>query len=187
MSKKKIITIILAVVLIAIAGVSVYIIMTGGKDNKSNSEVTTTTTTAASQKNLSSVITSTAGLSKFNQLLVAAGLEDSLKGTTLKYIVMAPRNGAFNALPVGYYDSLLTADKVTAAQNIAQYHIATVTTEQLTNGQKLRTLTGQEVIVGIAGSKYTFTSAKGDKATATSTQKTSNGTLYIIDTVLLPQ
>jgi uncharacterized surface protein with fasciclin (FAS1) repeats len=185
-SKKRIITIIVIIILIAIGSVSVYFIMTGGKDEQSG-EDTQTTMSETTTENIYYVLSNTDSLSSFKTLINTAGLAKTLENTEKKFIVMAPTNEAFGKLPEGYYDSLLTEAKLENAKSITKYHVAEVTSTELTDGQKLKTLEGQEVIVGVSEDQFNFTDAKGDKAIARTTQNTANGTLYIINAVLLPQ
>lgn len=190
MNKKKLFTIIILVILIVIGGGSIWYIMNGGQNTTDGKDANTydSKPTTTSDKDIYSFISSDPKLSNFNKLLITTGLSDTLKVTSTKYIVMAPNNDAFKMLPNGYYDSLLTSAKIASAQDITKYHIAIATTDNLTDKQKLKTLQGQEVIVNISGGRYYFTSAKGDKASTVKTpQKTANGTLYVIDKVLLPQ
>lgn len=186
MSKKRILTIIAIVILIAIGSVSVYFIMTGGSEEQSP-EDTFTTTSETTSENIYYVLSNTDSLSSFKTLISTTSLTKTLENTEKKFIVIAPTNEAFSKLPEGYYDSLLTEAKLENAKSITKYHIAEVTSTELTDGQKLKTLEGQEVIVGVSEDQYNFTDAKGDKAVAKSTRTTSNGTLYIINAVLLPQ
>jgi uncharacterized surface protein with fasciclin (FAS1) repeats len=188
-SKKKLIIIILLIAFILIAGGLTWYIFNGGNgnDNSATSSTKTEKPAAASSKDMASYISGVSNLSKFNKLLNFTGESEVLKSTASGYIVLAPNDDAFKMLPTGYYDSLFTADKKASATDITKYHVIIATTDQITNGQKLKTSEGQEVVVAIKDGSYYFTSAKGDQAQATKTQKTSNGTLYIIDKVLLPQ
>jgi uncharacterized surface protein with fasciclin (FAS1) repeats len=188
-TKKKIITIIFLVTLLAIAGASLWYIVNGGKTTTNQDEdVVDTRPTTSSSKDIMTFMESETRLTNFRKLLNAAGLSETLKLTSTSYLVMAPTNEAFKMLPAGYFDSLLTNEKQANAQDIAKYHIAPMPSIELGDKQKLKTLEGQEVIVSVIGGKYYFTSAKGDKALAIKTaQKTANGTLYVIDKVLLPQ
>jgi uncharacterized surface protein with fasciclin (FAS1) repeats len=187
--KKKILLIVFLIAFIIIAGGLTWYIFNGGKNTESSADGTVKTqkSTSSSSKDLASYISSTDNLSKFNKLLSTTGESETLKSTTTGFIVLAPTNEAFKMLPAGYYDSLLTADKKATATDITKYHIVVATNDQITSGQKLKTSEGQEVLVEIKGGTYYFTSAKGDKAATTKIQKTSNGTLYIIDKVMLPQ
>ncbi|MEI6237065.1 MAG: fasciclin domain-containing protein [Candidatus Saccharibacteria bacterium] len=191
MSKKKIIVIVGLVLFILIASGLTWYIFNGGSGGGEGSESNSLETDkpqAASGKDVATFVASQDNLSKYNKLLITTGQSETLKSTSVGYIVLAPVNDAYKSLPNGYYDSLLTEAKKASATDITKYSIVIATNDQLTNGQKLKTTNGQEIIVEITDSKYYFISAKGDKAMAVkAAQKTSNGTLYQIDKVLLPQ
>jgi uncharacterized surface protein with fasciclin (FAS1) repeats len=185
-SKKRIITLSVIVLVIIIIGLFWYIFYGGGSSTK-QSEAPIVTSTTASSKDLGTYISSTTQLSNFDKLINAAGVSDTLKTANTNFVVLAPIDSAFNNLPNGYLDSLLTSN-TQAAQDIAKYEIASVPANQLTNGQKLKTSEGQEIIVNVSGNTYTFTDAKGNTAsTVAGPQKTANGTIYMVNNVLLPQ
>jgi uncharacterized surface protein with fasciclin (FAS1) repeats len=74
--------------------------------------------------------------------------------------------------------------------SILNYHIApgSLLTSQLTDGQKIKTTNGQEVVASLADSNTYIIDAKGDKALVTKSDiKAKNGVIHIIDIVLLPQ
>ena len=188
--KKKIFVIVGLILFILITGGLTWYIFNGGKDT-GGSTVTNNTTEkpqAKSTKDIASFIAGQTSLSKYNKLLVFTGESETLKSTSVNYLVLAPTNDAFKTLPNGYYESLLTEAKKSSALDITKYHIVIATTDKITNGQKLKTTEGQEVIVEITDGVFYFIDAKGNKAMAVKAeQKTSNGTLYQIDRVLLPQ
>ena len=73
---------------------------------------------------------------------------------------------------------------------ILTYHVISgdVLSSQLTNGQIVPTVNGQNLTVEITDGKVYFVDAKGGKAMVTTADiATSNGTVHIIDSVLLPQ
>lgn len=191
MPKKKIFVIVGLVLFILIASGLTWYIFNGGKDTDSSAVVTNNTTDkpqAKSTKDIATFIASQPNLSKISKLIIFTDQAETLKLISAKYIVLAPTNDAFKSLPDGYYESLLTEAKKTNALDITKYHIVIATTEQITNGQKLKTTEGQEVIVEITKDVIYFIDAKGNKAMAIkSAQETANGTLYQIDKVLLPQ
>jgi len=189
MSKKRLFIITMAI-LIIIGCVAIWFILYGGQGSSNTGDDTANSAPKAtsSGKNLGDFIAAETSLQKFSKLLEASGENNTLKSTSASYIVIAPNNNAFKVLPSGYYDSLLNSDKQTNAQDIAKYHIITSTSAELAAGQKLKTNEGQEVIVGKDGNYWTFTSAKGDTATAIKAPiKTANGSLIIVDNILLPQ
>jgi uncharacterized surface protein with fasciclin (FAS1) repeats len=189
MTKKKIFIIVAILLLILLTvGLSWYILY-GGKDTgETPVDNETPAKTETINKDIVVYIDTQQTLTDFRKLLRAAGVSDTLKDPNTKYIILAPNDKAFDKLPSGYYDSLISGDKATSAQDIAKYHVISVTTDQITKGQKLKTLQGQEIIVGMNGQRFSFTSAKGDTATTqVGPIKVTNGSIYIIDTVMLPQ
>lgn len=190
MSKKKAIILILTALFVIVACGLIWFILYGGKGDSDNAEPPENVpkTADVSGKSIADFIASEPSLTNFNKLIKAAGEDGILKTTANSYVVIAPINKAFNTLPNGYFESLLTADKMSIAQNIAKYHIAVLANNQITAGQKLKTQEGQEIIVGKEGDKLTFTSAKGDTALALKEPfKTANGQVYVVNHVMLPQ
>lgn len=110
--------------------------------------------------------------------------------STGPYTVLAPTESAFKAMPAGTLDMLLKLENTAKLKNILTYHIipGAITTSQLTDGQRLKTVNGQELVVELADGKVVFVDAKGGKATVTKSDiAASNGIVDTIDAVLLPQ
>lgn len=188
MNKKKLF-IIGGVILLIVAAVLVWFVFLGG-GGKENDEVAKPAKTTSSTQDIAAVITGNNKLTDFKKLLTASGVIETIKDPNTKYIVVSPTNDAIKKLPAGFFDTLFDTDKSGSAIEIAKYHVVPLSdtvTDTLTNGQKLKTLSGQEIIVGLKEGVYSFTSAKGDTATASQIQKTANGTVYVADTFLLPQ
>jgi uncharacterized surface protein with fasciclin (FAS1) repeats len=104
---------------------------------------------------------------------------NSAKGIT----VFAPENSAFAAIPSATLGKVL-ADKAELTK-ILTYHVVggTVSTGDFSMGTKEKTLEGAKVTLGKMGSTYTVNGAKvvcGDVTT-------SNATVYIIGSVLMPK
>jgi uncharacterized surface protein with fasciclin (FAS1) repeats len=126
----------------------------------------------------------------------AAGLVETLSGPG-PFTVIAPTNAAFAALPKGTLDTLLkpeNKDKLTA---ILTYHVLpqAYTVEQL--GQAVgadksvtvKTVQGGSVKLTDTGKggHWTVTDAKGNVAKVVfKGLKVSNGTVYVVDRVLMP-
>ncbi len=112
---------------------------------------------------------------KFNTLvkaLDAAGLRDLLKGKG-PYTVFAPTDEAFAKLPEGKLDELL-ADKEQLVE-ILKYHVvpSKVNAVDILQVQELKTAGGKNIPVD------SLAVAKADI-------ETSNGTIHIVDSVLIP-
>lgn len=194
MTKKKILTIILLLLLIIIIG-SVWYILYGGSSNSGSTTPVSYSPNkyTSSSKDLLSYVQNDSSLSDFSQLASSGGLSDQLQGgsTSTGTLLIVPNNTAFkNSLTSSYSNSLLSGQNQSAAQDIAKYHLANLSTDpkNITDGQKITSVEGEEFIANLSGSKLTFTDAKGDAATVTQGPiVTSNGIIYIVDHVLLPQ
>lgn len=100
------------------------------------------------------------------------------------FTVFAPTNAAFEALPAGTVESLMTADKKDELQNILQYHVAVsvLKEDMLTNGQTVGMVNGDNITIGVKDGKITV----NGKAHVIASIPASNGIIYVTDAVLLP-
>ena len=141
------------------------------------------------QKDIVATAAATTDLSTLVSAVQAAGLVETLQGAG-PYTVLAPTNEAFAKLPAGTLDTLLLPENKSQLSGILTYHVISgdVMSSQLTNGQVVPTVNGQNLTVEITDGKVYFVDAKGGKAMVTTADvDTSNGTVHIIDSVLLPQ
>jgi uncharacterized surface protein with fasciclin (FAS1) repeats len=116
--------------------------------------------------------------------VTAAGLVETLKGAG-PFTVFAPTNAAFAALPAGTVDGLLKPEQKDALTKILTYHVVSgsVKAADLKDGQKVKTLQGQELTVSIKDGVV-----KINGATVTAADLTgSNGVVHVIDGVLMPK
>lgn len=115
--------------------------------------------------------------------VTAAGLVETLKGPG-PFTVFAPTNTAFDALPAGTVDGLLKPEKKTALTNVLTYHVVsgTVKATDLKDGQKVKTIQGEELTVSIKEGKVTINGANVTAADLAG----SNGVVHVIDAVLMP-
>jgi uncharacterized surface protein with fasciclin (FAS1) repeats len=116
--------------------------------------------------------------------VTAAGLVETLKGTG-PFTVFAPSNAAFAALPKGTVEGLLKPEKKAALTNILTYHVVAgaVKAADLKDGQKVKTLQGEELKVSIKGGKVMI---NGANVTAADLEG-SNGVVHVVDGVLMPK
>ena len=122
--------------------------------------------------------------------LQAAGLVETLKGTG-PFTVFAPTDDAFAKLPAGTLDTLLKDPKGDLTQ-ILTYHVVpgkVMAADVLKlDGQKVKTVQGGELTVGVDGDKVTLTDAAGNTVTVTTVDvPASNGVIHVIDGVLMPK
>lgn len=127
----------------------------------------------------------------------AAGLVNTLEGAG-PFTVFAPVNAAFTALPAGTVESLLKPENKTTLTNILTYHVVAgrYTTAELDklirkgNGSaELKTVNGGELTF-MKNGPHNIIVKDGTGATADITVydvMQSNGVIYSIDRVLMPQ
>ena len=118
----------------------------------------------------------------------AAGLVETLKSTG-PFTVFAPTNAAFDKLPAGTVNSLVTPEMKPTLTKIRTYHVVPgrFTAADLKNGQVLTTVEGEQLTVMMSGGSVMLKDAKGGMATVTIPNViSSNGVTHVIDTVLMP-
>lgn len=121
--------------------------------------------------------------------LEAAGLVETLKGEG-PFTVFAPTDAAFAKLPAGTVETLLKDPKGDLTQ-ILTYHVVPgkVLAADVVklDGQKVTTVQGGDLTVGVDGDKVSLTDAAGNTVNVTATDiEASNGVIHVIDTVLMP-
>lgn len=119
----------------------------------------------------------------------AAGLVETLKGPG-PFTVFAPTNAAFGALPAGTVDNLLKPENKAALTGILTYHVVpgAFKSTDLKDGQKLKTVQGEELMIHYKDNKWMIHDAKGGMANITIADViSSNGVTYVIDAVLMPK
>jgi len=122
--------------------------------------------------------------------LEAAGLVETLKGEG-PFTVFAPTDAAFAKLPAGTVETLLKDPKGDLTQ-ILTYHVVPgkVLAADVVklDGQKVTTVQGGDLTVGVDGDKVWLTDAAGNTVNVTATDiEASNGVIHVIDGVLMPQ
>ncbi len=120
----------------------------------------------------------------FSTLLTAveaAGLTDTLSGPG-PFTVFAPTDAAFSALPQGALGGLLNDTE--ALTDVLLYHVigTQLSSDAVVAASALNTLQGTAVNVGNSGGKVTI---NGATVIITDIQA-DNGTIHVIDAVLLP-
>lgn len=118
----------------------------------------------------------------------AAGLVDTLSGKG-PFTVFAPTNEAFAKLPAGTVDTLVKPENKKTLTKILTYHVVAgkMNAADLKDGQKLKTVEGEELTVKMSGGKVMIMDAKGGSSTVTIADvNQSNGVIHVVDTVLMP-
>jgi uncharacterized surface protein with fasciclin (FAS1) repeats len=114
--------------------------------------------------------------------VIAADLAGTLS-TDGPFTVFAPTDAAFAALPAGLLDALL-ADPTGELTNILLYHVVggTALSTDLSDGQTITTLNGQDVTITINGGNVFVNDAQVIIADLIA----DNGVVHVIDAVLVP-
>ena len=116
--------------------------------------------------------------------LDAAGLVETLKGKG-PFTVFAPTDQAFAKLPEGTLKSLLMPANKQKLAAILTYHVVAgnVKAADVIKLRSAKTLNGQSVTIKVVGGKVLINGATIVKADIAAT----NGTIHVIDTVLMPK
>ena len=114
----------------------------------------------------------------------AAGLATSLSNAG-PFTVFAPLNSAFDKLPAGTVDGLLKPEKVEDLSDILGYHtyVGVIKEDQMTDGQSLGMVNGKNIKITMVDGKPVI----NGKAKIVASVPASNGIVYVIDEVLLPE
>lgn len=186
---------------------SASVLMLASCNNEKKTEVSTATTTDTTKMAEAPVKTAEAGVmvgganmvpsknivenaigSADHTTLVAAvkaaGLVETLSGPG-PFTVFAPTNEAFAKLPAGAVDNLLKPEMKKDLTGVLTYHVVpgALKAADLKDGQKLKTVQGQELTVSVKGGKVMINGANVTIADAVS----SNGVTHVIDAVLMPK
>ena len=114
--------------------------------------------------------------------VIAAELADDLQGEG-PFTVFAPTDAAFEALPEGTVSTLLE-DPTGMLADILLYHVvgAKAYAADLSNGQKIATLNGDNIDIKIKDGKAFIDGAQVTVADI----KADNGVVHVIDAVITP-
>ena len=139
------------------------------------------------------------GNADFSTLVTAVTAADL--GATLSgegpFTVFAPTNDAFGKLPDGTLDELTMPENKEQLSGILTYHVvegnvdaATLTqaiTDAGADGYTITTVGGGTLTATLVDGSVVLTDAAGGTSTVTATDvAASNGTIHVIDTVLMP-
>lgn len=154
---------------------------------KEQAEETADTTKVTEEVASNTVVDIAVGSKDHTTLVTAvttAGLVETLSGTG-PFTVFAPTNAAFAALPAGTVEDLLKPENKEKLTAILTYHVVAgnVLSSQLTDGQKVATLNGQELTVAIKNGVVTINGIKVIAADLAGT----NGVVHVVEGVILPK
>ncbi len=134
--------------------------------------------------NIAEIAQSTDDVSTLAAALEAAGLVSALEGDG-PFTVFAPVNSAFAALGDDVVAALLEDANADLLSRILTFHVVSGTaafSDDLTDGQTVTTLEGNELTIGVSGSGVTVNGA----AVTTADIEAENGVIHLIDGVLVP-
>lgn len=119
--------------------------------------------------------------------LAAALKQANLVATLSKpgpFTVFAPDNEAFKALPAGTLENLLRDQNKETLASILKFHVVPgrITMADLEDGQKLKTVNGEELSVTKLNGKVAVNGVEIDQPDVAA----SNGVIHIVGQVLLP-
>jgi uncharacterized surface protein with fasciclin (FAS1) repeats len=136
-----------------------------------------------SQKNIVQTAISSPNHKTLVTALKAAAYVDALSNAG-PFTVFAPTDEAFAKLPAGTIDNLLKTENKGMLQDILEYHVYVgVIRESMIQGKMmLNEVNGKNVTVMKTGDKITV-----NGAIVIGTVQTSNGIVYVIDSVLIPE
>lgn len=186
-SKSRVVAVILVAALM-IGGVGAWALL-GNNDEANNAE--TTDSTAMSQPEsmeaeapTQTIVDVASSDEQFSTLVTAiktAGLVDTLSGEG-PFTVFAPTNAAFEKLPAGTLEDLLSKPEELA--KILTYHVVSgeVKASDVVNLSEATTVNGKTVPIVVDGETVKI----GDATVVKTDITTSNGVIHVIDTVLIP-
>jgi uncharacterized surface protein with fasciclin (FAS1) repeats len=137
----------------------------------------------ASSKDIVSTAESAGQLATLSAALKAAGLVDTLKGAG-PFTLLAPTDAAFAKLSAGAVEALLKPENNRKLVGILKYHVVAgdVKAAAVMTTSSVKTLNGRAVTLTLSGRTLKI----NDSAVIKADIAASNGTLHIIDSVLLP-
>lgn len=150
---------------------------------------------ASGDKNIVALAQGNPDVSTLVTAVTAAGLGETLSGTG-PFTVIAPTNAAFAKVDKATLDGLMKPEGKDKLGGILKYHVISGNiksgdlAKQIADGNgtaTIKTLNGGSLKASMDGDKIVLTDAKGGKATVTAPDMVaSNGTVHVVDTVLMP-
>jgi uncharacterized surface protein with fasciclin (FAS1) repeats len=186
---KPLLTVMMALVL----AVAAFVVTGCGDDTDTAAAPEATSSTSMSGMDIVETASGNKDLSTLVKLVTAADLVETLQGPG-PFTVFAPTNAAFKALPAATLESLQDPANKDQLAAILTYHVvpekldAAQITKLAENGEKIKTVQGEDLTPKVDGDKVTLTDAKGDTVTVVKADiDTSNGVVHVIDGVLQPK
>jgi transforming growth factor-beta-induced protein len=138
--------------------------------------------TSKSESNIVQIAVSDPDLSTLVKAVTETGLVKTLEGPG-PFTVFAPTNEAFAKLPSGLVDYLLANPPI--LKQVLLYHVASE--PGTLSGNPLKTVQGEKVFASFRFSPSGLQLEVNNSWVTITPIKASNGVIYIIDSVLMPQ
>ncbi|HMW66544.1 MAG TPA: fasciclin domain-containing protein [Chitinophagaceae bacterium] len=181
---------------LAIAAFAIFTLSCKNENKESNGTASNSNTesavTTGGQENVKDDVSQkdvvkVAAASKDHTTLVAAIKQAELISSLSNagpFTVFAPTNAAFDKLPAGTVDKLMKNENKADLQDILQYHVTTssLKAEYFTDGMNVGMVNGGNVTVSVKDGKIMLNGT----ATIVASIPASNGTVHVIDGVLVP-
>lgn len=181
---------------LAIAAFAIFTLSCKNENKESNGTATNSNTesavTTGGQENVKDDVSQkdvvkVAAASKDHTTLVAAIKQAELISSLSNagpFTVFAPTNAAFDKLPAGTVDKLMKNENKADLKDILQYHVTTssIKAEYFTDGMNVGMVNGGNVTVSVKDGKIMLNGT----ATIVASIPASNGTVHVIDGVLVP-
>jgi uncharacterized surface protein with fasciclin (FAS1) repeats len=150
-----------------------------------------TGTTAKAAGDIVAVASSAGDFKTLVQAVQAAGLVSALQAPG-PITVFAPTDAAFAKVPAGTLENLLKPENKGQLETILKYHVVSGNVKAADvvklDGQEIDTLAGEKLKVQVEGEKVFLIDGAGNKIAVVKTDiPASNGTIHVIDGVLLPK
>ena len=152
-------------------------------------------TQATTDKNIVALAQDNPDASTLVTAVTAAGLAETLSGSG-PFTLFAPSNAAFAKLDKATFDGLLKPESKAKLAALLKYHVvagnvkAADLAKLIADGNgtaAVTTLNGGTLKASMNGDKIVLTDAKGGKSTVTTADLVaSNGTVHMVDTVVMP-
>ena len=142
------------------------------------------TTAPEEDPTLTTLVRGSSSLTTLDAALGASGLDATLDGDG-PFTVFAPNDQAFAALGDEVVAALVEPDNAALLERVLTYHVAAgaaVRSTDLSDGQTVSTVQGNDLTIGISGGTVTVNGAEVVLADV----EARNGVAHIIDGVLVP-
>jgi uncharacterized surface protein with fasciclin (FAS1) repeats len=143
----------------------------------------------SSKKTIPENLSASSDFSLIVQALNQSGMSTTLKGKG-PYTVFVPNNAAVGKLQSMTLNDLLLPANSAKLKKVLSYHVVSgkYTSASLKDGMSLKTMEGESLKVMNSQGTWTIVDGQGNSSTVvTSDVVSSNGVIFVIDAVLLPQ